>query len=388
MHICFLNFIIEYYTPRSGGAVATVIMEMSRELIGRGHRVTVMTPMNGDTPYAVGRVVPLETRDRRSLSFIQRRVSDLNRAIHKWDWHFYEYYINSAVRELKRMDPAPDVVVAQNDLVAPSYIKRALPGTRVVVQLHNEMQTNRPEPLRQRAIGDTDRFAVVSRCTADWTIDHHGIPADKVVIVNNGIDTQRFYPRPDFTEPRDRLKVLFIGRIDPNKGPHITARAIERLRCDEGLPIDLTVAGALWFYGDDDPHANPFFCELQEQIERVEGRYLGYVSRDDVPTLIREHDVVSVLSLSREPYGLVVTEAMASGCAVIGSNRGGIPEACGDAGMLVDPDDFDGVADAIRRLATDPHALRSAKLKSIERARQCTWANRVDRFEEACLSKA
>ncbi|MGA2163148.1 MAG: hypothetical protein ABSH36_01610, partial [Solirubrobacteraceae bacterium] len=46
----------------------------------------------------------------------------------------------------------------------------------------------------------------------------------------------------------DAPRVLFLGRIDPNKGPDIAADAVATLRA-EGLQVKLTVAGGLWFYG-------------------------------------------------------------------------------------------------------------------------------------------
>jgi glycosyltransferase involved in cell wall biosynthesis len=63
---------------------------------------------------------------------------------------------------------------------------------------------------------------------------------------------------------------------------------------------------------------------------------------------------------------------MACGLAVISSNRGGLPEACGGAGLLVDPDDPAAIAGAIGLLA-DPAVLTDAKRRSVERASQRSW---------------
>ncbi len=55
---------IEYYSPISGGAVSTVVMNHAKALIARGHEVTVLTVQNDDPIYDVGQVVPIEARDR------------------------------------------------------------------------------------------------------------------------------------------------------------------------------------------------------------------------------------------------------------------------------------------------------------------------------------
>jgi glycosyltransferase involved in cell wall biosynthesis len=104
------------------------------------------------------------------------------------------------------------------------------------------------------------------------------------------------------------------------------------------------------------------------------------VTRPNVPALVRAHDVVCVLSRSNDPNPLVCLEAMASGCAVIGSDRGGIPDAFGEAGILVDPDDFDSVVTHLRRLAVDPEELQFQKYLSLQRAAKASWGNTVDRL--------
>ena len=63
-----------------------------------------------------------------------------------------------------------------------------------------------------------------------------------------------------------------------------------------------------------------------------------------------------MLTTDTETFGLVIAEAMRAGTAVIGTNAGGVPEMIkhGDTGLLIEPGDAAGLADAIERLATDP----------------------------------
>jgi glycosyltransferase involved in cell wall biosynthesis len=100
--------------------------------------------------------------------------------------------------------------------------------------------------------------------------------------------------------------------------------------------------------------------------------------------MVREHDIVCVLSRSEEPFGLVALEAMASGCAVIASPRGGLPEACGGAALLADPDDLPAIIDAMRKLVTDPDFLARTKRQSVERAARAPWSACAQLVEEAC----
>ena len=383
-HLCFVNMPIEYYSPVSGGAIATVIMSSGKELIARGHKVSVLTMVNGDETYGTGEVIPIEVRGRKDLSFPQRRLSSIRRYFGGWDWPYFEYYLRSVTDKLRKLSPPPDVVVVYNDLVSPAYIKKAVPGTKVVVWLQNEWRTRFD---LKRTVANTDVFLACSEYIRQWTHRTHGIPLGKIVTARSGVDVSTFTPREDYLRETDPLKVLFLGRIDRNKGPDIAADAVATLRA-EGLPVSLTVAGGLWFYGHGNEMADPFFRSLKVKMEAAGAEYVGHVTRDRVPELIRRHDVACMLSRSNEPFGLVTMEAMASGCAVIASRRGGLPEACVGAGILVEPDNLQEVTATLRSLVTDRNLLRREKQRSVERAARAPWSQCADVVEHLVLDGA
>ncbi len=370
---------IEFYSPQSGGAISTVIMNVARGLIERGHEVSVLTRVNDDPVYDVGRVVPLAIKGR-SAGFPQRARAALENRLRGWEWSEYGEYMRAFTEALENLPTRPDAVFAFNDFVSPRYIKEALPTARAVVWLHNECNSKRDVA---RDAECADAFLTCSRYIADWTVERYGIPASKVFPALNGVDLEAFEPREETVESAG-LKTLFVGRIDRNKGPDIAADAVAALRA-EGLDITLTVAGGLWFYARGDEMDDPFFRELQGKMKAAGANYLGHVSRADLPAVVREHDVAFVLSRSKEPFGMVVLEAMASGCAVIASDRGGIPEAAGGAAVLVDPDDLGAVTASLRALYEDRNLLRARKRKSLERAALASWSGCVDVVEASAL---
>ena len=380
MRICFLNAPIEYYSPISGGAVATIMMQSARCLIARGHEVTVLTIVNDDEVYPVGKVVPIEAPGRDRISTLPRKLAVLRSRFLGWDWPYYAYYLRSFTQALKKLSPPPEVVICFNDLVSPAYIRRAVPTARVYSWLQNEQGTHQKD-LR-RTVEATTAFLTCSQYIADWTARKYSLPATHFRVVHSGVDLGAFSPHSDYLEPKQPLRALFIGRMDPNKGPDIAADAILKLQ-QEGFEIRYSVAGGLWFYGHGKEMEDPYFRTLKEKMDAVHADYLGHLTRHDVPDMIRGHDVAFVLSRANEPFGLVVLETMASGCAVIASNRGGLPEACGGAALLVDPDDFDGVVQRLRLLATDPDALREQKRRAVERASEASWATVAGILEKA-----
>ena len=379
MHICFVNMPAEYYSPVSGGAISTVIMNNARILIDRGHRVTVLTIVNDDLRYDIGEILPVEAKTRDDLSFLQRRISSFFQNFGRWDWPYFEYFLRSVKKQLATLSPAPDAVILFNDFVSPSHLRKLLPKTRIIVWLHNEWRTRYD---MAKTIGSTDLFLTCSEYVRRWTANTHGIPLDRIFAASNGVDVEMFTPRPGYLEANDTLKVLFLGRIDPNKGPDIAADAVAAVRA-QGVPATLTVAGGLWFYGNGNEMDDPFFRILKSKMDTVHADYLGHVPRARVPQIVRDHDVACVLSRSNEPFGLVALEAMASGCAVVSSDRGGLPEACGGAADLVDPDNLDQVVSALRTLGTDKELLRQRKVASTERARRQSWAHCAQVVEKA-----
>jgi glycosyltransferase involved in cell wall biosynthesis len=260
----------------------------------------------------------------------------------------------------------PTVALASNSALGFSWVDEHCPQARTVLWLHNVLGRDDVPGLDlcrspTLVIANSAYTARASKALG-WDATIH--------TVLNGVDTEAFFPRDDYLASRadDLVRVLLLGRIDPNKGFHRALDALERAHRD-GSRFEVALAGPLVSWGGD---ARQYLDELTRQLEALGGRYLGNVSRDAVPALVRGYDLMIVPSLSPEPFGLVALEAMASGLAVIASSRGGLPEACGGAGVLVDPDDTEEFASAIRELSR-PAVLRAAKQAAVQRARTRTW---------------
>jgi glycosyltransferase involved in cell wall biosynthesis len=104
---------------------------------------------------------------------------------------------------------------------------------------------------------------------------------------------------------------------------------------------------------------------------------LGPVASEELAALYRRAACLVFPSLY-EGFGLPVLEAMASGCPVAASNRGAIPEVCGDAGVLFDPDDVFAIANGVREALGRADELREL---GIARAAGYTWEESARRHE-------
>lgn len=146
-------------------------------------------------------------------------------------------------------------------------------------------------------------------------------------------------------------------------------------------------AARLVILGATDPKQKTTLQELIGQM-RLEGRVslLGYVSDEELDQLYREAACLVYISLY-EGFGLPPLEVMVHGMPVVASNRSSIPEVVGDAGILVDPENLDEIADAVLRLLHDQAFRHQLSEKAWQRAREFSWRNTAEKtvsiFERA-----
>lgn len=215
----------------------------------------------------------------------------------------------------------------------------------------------------------------------------YGNPAGRIDIVAPGVETALFAPgdrtgaRQAIGADLDAPMLLFVGRLQPLKGPDVAIRALWRLhemgRTDARLVI---VGGASGREGDAETersHALVDELGLHDHVDFVEPQPHHILS-----SYYRSADVVIVPSRS-ESFGLVALEAMACGIPVVASAVGGLQSLVDDGvtGRLIAgrrPPDF---AAAIDQILGDPALARSLSTASVDKARRYTWAAAAERLE-------
>jgi glycosyltransferase involved in cell wall biosynthesis len=374
----------ERYAPLEGGAIATVTRHLARELEQRGHEVTVVTPSpagGARSAYVGGSVVTLsygarEARGRASRGRAARAALHGEARLRRWSWPDYGSYRRSVASALRSLHPAPDAVVVHNDpdLLCGSVVRAG----RGVLWLHNLLG---PGPGRRlSSLPEGTRVVAVSEAVRRWTLEHHPLPPGSVTVVHNGVDPVEFAPRRGFTENVPVVRVLCHGRLEPGKGYDVAVEAVGRLR-RRGAPVALSLAGAPRSWGVASDQLDSYVEELLRRLEEIGGRYLGSLDAGAMAAVVAEHDVGCAPSRALEPFCLSALEAMAAGCAVVASDRGGLPEVVGEAGILVGHDDVEALSSALGTLAGDAALLAQRKLACRERALQFSWARGAEALE-------
>ena len=173
-------------------------------------------------------------------------------------------------------------------------------------------------------------------------------PGATVATVYNGIDLRDFAPAP-LRPTRGPLRVLYVGRIAPEKGVHVLLEALAIFAAQSGLDVECSICG------EAPANRRPYADDLRRTAASLPFTvdFLGH--RTDTAAVISAADVVVVPSVCPEAFGRVIVEAMACGRPVVASRTGGIPEVMGPglSRYLAAPDDAGDLACAIARLAAD-----------------------------------
>ena len=204
-----------------------------------------------------------------------------------------------------------------------------------------------------QVVKDSHGILVWSENEKQSLIDKYSATPSKIKIVKPGVDSDLFYQ--NFIKKNNesnKIKILFVGRLEPLKGIENGIRAISELI---DIDIKLNIAGGDAEDGETERLKN---IALQYNImDRV--KFLGVINRKSLPKLYREHDIL-IMPSYYESFGLSALEAHSSGLPVIASSVGGISEVVinDETGFLVHPvDNFALYAEKIRILSKD-HNLR------------------------------
>jgi glycosyltransferase involved in cell wall biosynthesis len=194
-------------------------------------------------------------------------------------------------------------------------------------------------------------IATISRYSQGKIIEHYGIDQEKIRIVPNGVDTEKFKPSDSAAAKQQlglRLEptVLFTGSLIPRKGLHYLVKAAEKV-VKQQANTKFAIVGS-----------GPMQVQIEESLAAsgLTGnfKFLGNLKEDQLSAVYNAADVF-VLPSIQEGQGIVLLEAQACGKPVVAFGVGGVPEAVrqGETGFLPELGDTDGLADRLLALLGD-----------------------------------
>jgi len=306
---------------------------------------------------AVGELAGATPRDCRVP------VRALNMAWYRLGWPPVEWLIGGPF----------DIVHATSPVLLPARSGLLVSTIYDLDFLHNpdrawgEMRRDFPRLVRGHS-RRADLIVTISNHSAHSITEELGVPSEKVAVCRPGVPrwiTERVALGRD-SPPGGYI--LFVGTLEPRKNVAGLLDAYERLLSRWPDAPRLVLAGR------QTPAADAWIARATgpEFKGRVEVR--GYIP-DSARASTYLGAAVVVLPSWDEGFGLPALEAMALGIPVVVSTRGALPEVVGEAGLQIEPDDADGIAEAMYRLLKGEPALgRECRERGLARAREFNWA--------------
>ena len=210
-------------------------------------------------------------------------------------------------------------------------------------------------------VSQLDQIVAVSQATADFHIAS-GMPAEKITVIHNGVDLNRFQPPSQI--PGSKI-CLCIGQIGMRKGIDLSLPLLSKA-------FQQVPDAELWIVGQrhsQKQEAIEYEQSLRQFTTRefAEGAVKWLGRRSDIPELMKQASLL-VHGAKQEPLGRVLLEAAAAGLPMVTTNVGGTPEILdGLESLMFSPNRFDEALPTVVELLTDDERRReiSARLRTI-----------------------
>jgi spore coat protein SA len=375
MRIAFVNQPWNYCPPIRGGSIAVWTYEVARRIPPR-HHVTVYARPG------------LQPRDEWQDGVRYRRVpSGLDEFVQSWLkraarhglirrplFSFSSYYLTYIARvAFDLRSEQPDVVHLYNMPHFVSVVRALYPHARIALNMRAEWLTQLDARVWRPHLERADFIIGCSEYITAGIRARFPEYASRTHTVPNGVDVSGFSPPNGKQNGRSASRVLFVGRISPEKGLHVLIEAMRRVvqRVPDallqvvgreemapaefivGISNDPQVADLSRFY-----RGGSYLAALKAQVaqagleEHVE--FQGFVTPDHISECYRGAAILVNPSYS-ESFGRALIEAGAVGLPVVASRVGGMPEIIvdGETGLLTPAGDADALAEAIVALLDD-----------------------------------
>ena len=312
--------VIEKFSP-AGGAERQCV-NLARSLLTRGHEVHVFARTIAEGVGYVAHKVPVDGMFRHMSFDIQSR-----KMLEKESFDIIHSYTRTAYQDILRLGGGTHK----------EYLIRTDPAYSIFGRLWRRL---RPKErfeltLEQQSFhpGASKKIVAVSHRVKDEVVRHYGVPADKIVVIHNGVDANEFKPSAEARKlirnqlglEESNYMLLFVGSGFRRKGLDAAIAAVDRVPSAR-----LVVAGE----GRARPHP----------------RVLMLGRRTDVSHLYAAADAFIFPTLY-DPFPNATLEAMASGIPVIVSRVAGTSEIIsGDSIVVEDPMNIDELTAAVKKL--------------------------------------
>ena len=359
MKILMLN----YEFPPLGGGASPVTYNLARQLVSQGHEIDVVTMhyrelkreeiINGIHVYRVACL-----RSKKEICYTVEMLT---------------YVISASIFTIrltrrKRYDIAHCHFIIPTGIIG--YLLKKVRGLPYVITSHgSDVQGYNPErfslqhkivrPVWKVIVKNAERVVAVSSYFKGLILK--SIIMDNISVIHNG---QHIMPQ---VSVKKEDKILLVSRILKRKGFQYFLDALDGFDL-KGWEVNIVGDG-------------PYLGELINKSEDLglKVNFLGFKTGKELDELYRKSSIF-IFPSTHESFGMVLTEAMATDCAIITTNVSGCEEVIGDAGLLVRPGCSEDIKEALLKLIGDQQLRDELGRKARERVKQFSWENIASKY--------
>jgi len=264
------------------------------------------------------------------------------------------------------------------------YAPRFCP-IKSVVTVHDLAYLTHPQDFRQKdfqqlknwtkySVNQADKVIAVSENTKKDLKKFYRLPAEKISVVYNGYDRNRFHLNLSAGETKKVQKkyhlpekyLAFLGTLQPRKNIKSLIKAMPAV--SQKFPeTKLVIIGKKgWLYSD-------IFSLIENLNLKKSVVFTGFAPDEDVPYLLQGAQLFILPSLY-EGFGITVAEAMACGTPVLVSKVSSLPEVAGQAGLFIEnPQDEKEIGRKINKILGDKNLAEKLSQRGLRQAEKFSW---------------
>jgi glycosyltransferase involved in cell wall biosynthesis len=220
----------------------------------------------------------------------------------------------------------------------------------------------------QKSVARSSKIVTISQNSKDEIIEEYGVRAEDVIICYPAIDNRKFYKRAKEEIKNVKAKygifgdyILFVGNIEPRKNLAGLIEAYCLLDRDVREQYSLLLIGAKGWLDSD---INDLILKARMDGNRVV-QPSDYVEDNDLPAIYSGAAAMAYVSLY-EGFGIPPLEAMACGTPVVSSDNSSLPEAVGNAAVMVDALNPEEIAKGLHKVLKDENVAEDLRRRGFD----------------------
>ncbi len=281
--------------------------------------------------------------------------------------HWYEPNTRAYLRAIRERLEAlqPGLIEVHNRPLIAQKLLPLFPDIPIALHLHNDPQEMKCAKTTAERQALLDRLSAIY-CISGWVKARYleGITRgpEKVHRIWSGITL------PDTHTPKQK-KITFIGRMTPNKGGLEYAEALAKTLPSHPDWHGYMIGGRRHA---ESVRLSDYEIKVSAIMEQIgsQAHFEGFYPYEKTMQMFAESEIVVIPSLWEEPFGRTGIEAIAHGCAVITSGRGGLKEIVGDSAIILEDVTGETIAEALKKLITQDNYRQELQEKAKIQAQQ------------------